>query len=119
MYLKHTSTLKKRFHCYFCLKDSVNFRKILNRNYPRIDNALKKIEESSSTSSTNIENYNNNSSFDYNEDDGADEDNDDDDQNTFLQEDRLGKLETQIKKLVSMKHLLQDQIKNGKYLKTE
>ena len=98
---------------------------MLNRNYPKIDNALKRIEESSNSSSvsgSSIDNlyFNNendlcNNSFDYN--DGVsrrDGDEEEEENTTVLQEDHLGKLENQIKRLVSMKHLLQNQIKTGK-----
>ena len=92
---------------------------MLNRNHPTIDNALKRIEEASSSSiSSSIENLhfnngNENDSFDYDEHDYEDEDEDKEENTTVLQEDRLDKLEGQIKKLVSMKHILQNQIKTG------
>ena len=87
---------------------------MLNIDHQTIDNALKRVEEASSSSiSSSIENLyeNENDSFDYNE---QNYENDDREENTtVLQEDRLDKLEGQIKKLVSMKYILQNQIKNG------
>lgn len=52
---------------------------------------------------------------DYNEEDDNDEDESSsyEQHNTILQQDRLNSLESQIKKLITMKKLLQDQIKNG------